>query len=259
MWRFADGSPWAQTARSNEAYYVRIIGFADFRIAPSRVEVGANPGARESTIRHLLLDQVLPLSLAAEGHLVLHASAVQQPGVGTIALAGGAGAGKSTLAAALRLEGWNVTSDDGVLVREDADGIVAVPAYPGLRLWPDAAAATALTDHAVSEVAEYSAKLRVSTMRADPGGESPLRGVYVIEQDGHGTIQKLGRRDAAVALMRHAYPGDLDDRRAIVAQLETCARVAERVPVWRASVARDLARLPHTARALSAHATVGDS
>src|SRR5687767_4830432 len=82
VWRTADGGVWAQTARDHEAFFVRITGFADFRITPAAIHVAANATARESTIRHLLLDQVLPLALAAEGRLVLHASAVYRDTAG---------------------------------------------------------------------------------------------------------------------------------------------------------------------------------
>lgn len=256
LWQRSDGTPWVEVTRSRDAYHVRVIGFAEFRVTRSMVEVASEPGARPSTIRHLLLDQVLPLSLAAEGHLVLHASAAFDPRSGVIAMVGAAGAGKSTLAAALRGEGWNVASDDGLLLRTQDHGVVAVPAYPGLRLWPDAAEATGVTSEAVSEVAEYSAKLRVSFPASLVIEPMPLRRVYFVQSGAAAVIEPLSARDAAMALVEHAYRADLTDRAALAAQLDACVRLVDRVSGWRLAVPRDLAQLRDTARMLDAHARV---
>ena len=253
MWELPDGSAWAQTARDGETFYVRVSGFAEFRITARSVQVRANPGARASTIRHLLLDQVLPLAMASEGHLVLHASAVHRAGAGIIALAGAAGTGKSTLAASLGQEGWDVVSDDGVVVERNDRGPIAIPAYAGLRLWPDAAEATGLTDAAVVEVAEYSAKVRVTTPRLCP--PAPLRAVYIIGPGDACGIAPLGSRDAAMALIRHAYRAEPARRMALAAQLEACAALASQVLVSRAIVPRDLSQLGRAAAVVSAHAT----
>ena len=254
LWLRADGKPWAESARSTGAYHVRIGGFATFRVTPSRIDVDANAAARPSTIRHLLLDQVLPLALAAEGALVLHASAVRRDG-DAIALAGAAGSGKSTLAAALAREGWCVASDDGVVVNEDQGGWTAVPAYAGLRVWADAAEATGLTGQAVSEVAEYSAKVRVTL--PDQRGPGALRAVVAIEPGDVFRLVALAPRDATIALVRHAYRADLTDRAALVAQLEACSRAAAHVPVYRGIVPHDFAQLATVVRQVSGELGAG--
>ena len=160
LWQLSDREPWAVVARHETALHVRVSDCAHFRLTSSSVQILPAAGVRASTIRHLLLDQLLPLLLARDGHLVLHASGLRIAG-GAIAIAGTAGAGKSTLAAALSAEGWTVTSDDGVLVEEGAIPL-AVPAYPGLRLWPETLDVTAMRERCVGEVAEYSAKCRVA-------------------------------------------------------------------------------------------------
>jgi hypothetical protein len=215
--------------------------------------VSPNASVRESTIRHLLLDQVLPLALAAEGRLVLHASAVYRENAGIVALAGPAGAGKSTLAAALIREGWRVVSDDGLLVEERDGRVCAVPAYAGLRMWADAAQATGVMESAVSEVAEYSAKVRVTL----PHLASPaiLKAVYAIELGDRCLVEPLGLRDGAMALIAHAYRAEPESRTLNTAQLTACAAAVSQVPVSRVMVPRDLARLPDAARAFSGHAT----
>ena len=255
LWRQSDGASWVEVARSADAYYARVIGFADFCITSTAVRVAPREGARSSTIRHLLLDQVLPLALAAEGHLVLHASALFSEGK-IFGIAGPAGTGKSTLAAALQREGWSVASDDGLVVREQGSEVVAVPAYPGLRLWPDAAERTGVMPFAVSEVAEYTAKLRVSLAATTRLETAPLVCVYVIQHGDAVKIEPLTARDATVVLIEHAYRADLTDRAALAAQLGACARLATRIRVCRLVMPRDLAQLAAVAGAVNAHARV---
>ena len=118
-----------------------------------------------------------------------------------------------------------------------------------------AIAATGLEREAVAEVAEYTAKLRVSSN--EPPTRGPLRGVYVIDAGRECRFDRLGPRDAVMALVEHAYRADPNDGEALAAQLDTCAALAARVPVSRVVVPRDLALLQQTARRLDRHARVG--
>ena len=243
-------------AREPGVYYVRVAGCALFRVTSKAIDIAAAPGLRASTVRHLLLDQVLPLALAAEGHLVLHASGLRRRGC-AIAVAGAAGTGKSTMAAALSGEGWSVTSDDGVLVEATLDRMNAAPAYPGLRLWPETLDVTGMRERCIGEVAEYSAKVRVAAPAHGECEAAPLTHVFVLERGERLQIHTLSARDAAMAVLAHAYRADLTDREALAMQLDLCGRFVERVPVSRLTLPDDLSRLRDAARALDAHATVG--
>src|SRR5215213_5406611 len=87
-----------------------------------------------------LLGPVLGFVLRLRGVLALHASVVAV-GDRAVALAGPAGAGKSTAAAAFARAGHPVLADDVAALDPDGDGFGARPAYPRLRLWDDSAGA----------------------------------------------------------------------------------------------------------------------
>ena len=256
LWQGSGREPWAAVAREPGAYHVRVTGCGHFKVSHRLIEIAPEPSLRASTIRHLLLDQVLPLALAAEGRLVLHASGLRR-GARAIAVAGAAGTGKSTMAAALSGEGWSVTSDDGVLVEEGGSEMIAVPAYPGLRLWPETLDVTGMRDRCIGEVAEYSAKLRVAPPAHGDVGAAPLAHVVVLARGDRLQIDVLSARDAAMAVLAHAYRADLTDRDALAAQLDACARFVERVRVSRLTLPDDLSAVGDAARALDAHVTVG--
>lgn len=86
-----------------------------------------------------LLGPIMGTVLRMRGNVCLHASAVAIAGR-AIALAGPSGAGKSTTAAAFARLGYPVLSDDVVALTESNGRFLARPAYPRVRLWPEAVA-----------------------------------------------------------------------------------------------------------------------
>jgi len=223
-------------------------------VSPRHIGVCRRGHAAQATLRHLVLDQALPLVLAARGCLVVHASAVTD-GTRAFVIAGTAGAGKSTLAALLARTGLKVLADDGVVIERVGGRVVAVPSYPGLRLYSDSAIAAHLVIEDGTDVAEYSRKLRFfASRRAEDAVESiPLSAIYVLHPSvGRASIQALSPRDAAIAVLAQSYRLDPGDPRALVAELDRIIAIAP--PAWRLSYPRDLLRAPEVVSALLSHA-----
>jgi hypothetical protein len=85
------------------------------------------------------LDCVLPYWLELNETPFLHASAVAWGGR-AIAFSAFAGGGKSSLTTGLTLRGGGFVTDDVLVLRRTADrSYLALPGYPQLRLWEDAA------------------------------------------------------------------------------------------------------------------------
>ena len=139
-WRLPDGTRWASVAKGEGEHVVRFQRFAAFAVADGgrTVRWHAPSTTRPDTLRHLLLDQVLP-AVAFEHSLIgLHASAVVVGGAG-IAFAGPTSRGKSTLAASFAADGHPVVTDDCLMLRWKSADPCAVPSYPSLRLWKSTA------------------------------------------------------------------------------------------------------------------------
>ena len=84
-----------------------------------------------------LLGPILGFMLRLRGTVCLHASAISM-GNYALALVGPAGAGKSTTAAGFAKSGFPVLSDDVVALLDEGGTFMVQPAYPHLRLWPEA-------------------------------------------------------------------------------------------------------------------------
>ena len=177
----SDGTPWASIARNSGEHVLRFRRFAEFIVGEGgrSVRWRAPADTRPDTIRHLLLDQVMP-ALAFEHSLIgLHASAVVVDGQG-IAFAGPASRGKSTLAANFALDGHAVVTDDCLMLQWKRREPRAVPSYPSLRLWKDTADRLLGPTPGLASVAEYveasSRRARASSPSAavrSPSAESP--------------------------------------------------------------------------------------
>jgi hypothetical protein len=263
-WTHPAGGRWLDCARDAGGYLLRFSALADFSVDVGGRDIvcRARRGTPLATLRHLLLDQVLPLVLNLRGRDALHATCVLTPG-GACAFTGPTGAGKSTLAASFLLAGYPVLSDDCLVLGEDGEAILATPAYPGLRLWGDALAALGGARAPSRPVAHYTSKRRLRAReRRTPrlAARHPLARVYALAPPAAGErgapaaprLERLSRREGLVELIAAAFRLDIADRGMLARQFGFLARVASRVPVRRLRVPRDFAGLPAVRAAILA-------
>jgi hypothetical protein len=245
-WR-ENGDLWLAFGRMDGRYLLRFPRIADFVVSDDGQHVAAyhRRATDRATVRHVFLDQVLPLILSARGALALHASAVLAPG-GAIAFTGKSGSGKSTLAASFGAAGFPFVADDYVGLTEEDGTIMAVPSYPGLRLWPDMLPA-------VPRLRAPSSKRfrKLRTAAATAGFRyrrtpAALRRIYVLsgERRESGVAVSIPSvRDSVMDLLRHAYRLDRTDRSALTRELDLAAHVAQQWIVRRLAFARTISGL----------------
>jgi hypothetical protein len=233
---------------------VSFPGLADFESsAEGRVTWQASPACSPETIRHLLLDQVVPRLRARRGALVLHGALVDVEGVGSLLFLGDSGRGKSTLSAAFEQAGHGVLTDDCVLVEAQSGLALAFPSYPGFRLWPDSVRQLfGATVAASPRMAHYSEKLRLG--RAPAASAAPGRRVvaaFLLEPPGAAddiVIAPLAGSDACMALLRNAFQFHTGDMVAVRQLLARADQVAAAIPIRTLRYPRDFAVLPTLVR-----------
>ena len=259
-------------AKEPGGYRLRFPELADFRVDAHGREIvcEALEGIPPATIRHLLLDQVIPRTLSLLGVDALHATAVLTPH-GVCAFAGVTGAGKSTLAASFHLAGYPVLSDDCLVLKEESDAILATPAYPGVRLWDDAVAALCGDRENLLPVAHYSAKLRIladSPHGAFTPDRKALVRIYNLVDTpeteaasiaGGQIIEAIPAREAFMALVRSAFRLDITDRKVLARQFDFFERIASLVPIRRLRVPEGFASLVAVRDAIFADLRAGGS
>lgn len=262
-WQDTNQQVWLSLGRHSAGYLLRFHDLADFVLSADGTRIDCYPERATplETIRHLLLDQVLPLLLSRMGHWAVHASAFATP-AGAVALVGPSGHGKSTLAASFALHGYPVLTDDCLLLEERGAELVAIPSYPGVRLWGDSVEMLFAPTTAVAEVAHYTDKKRLS-LREHPGHFSAehhrLRRMYFLaEPASHDppapiTITRMTPREAFMELVSASFKLGVDDPGVLAREFQLFERIATLPLFYRLAHPHDYAQLPAVRAAILEH------
>jgi hypothetical protein len=259
-WVLPDGRVWLSLAKHRSGYLLRFPDLADF-LTPAcgkKILCYPKPDTPLETLRHLLLDQVIPLLLSKREKLVLHASAVRAS-QGAVAFMGMTGAGKSTLSASFAEQGFSLLTDDCLLLEERGRELFATPSYPGLRLWDDVTSGLFEHEPSASRVAHYTAKKRLGLnngwLRFCPDSV-PLLRIYTLpppEEVNSANaihISPLPAREAFIELVRYAFRLDITDRERLGEEFESLGRVVTLPLFFRLAFPRGLSLLPAVREAI---------
>jgi Serine kinase of the HPr protein, regulates carbohydrate metabolism len=229
-----------------DGFRFRYYDGTEFIVNRAATEVRAN-WAMHSTLEDTctyLLGPVFGFVLRLRGITSLHASAVVVGGA-AVALAGPAGAGKSTLATMFALAGHTVLTDDVSPLIERGDAILVQPAYPHLRLWPPAAEALFGTADALPRLTPNWEKRYFDVAEQGAGFAAaplPLGAVYLLsgrESANAPRIESISPREALLALVANTYVNYLLDADMRAREFLLLRRIVEQIPVRRV--------VPHTA------------
>jgi hypothetical protein len=222
----------------------------------------APAGATIEDTATYLLGPVMGFVLRLRGVTCLHASAVAVDGR-AIALAGHAGAGKSSAAAAFARAGHAVLTDDVTALTLDAGRYCVEPAYPRIRLWPESVASMFGSPDGLPRITPTWDKrfLGLDGAFRFQRERLPLAAIYVLEDraPGRPRIEPLEPSEALIWLVAHAYSAQLLDKRMRAREFECLARLVEQVPVARVAPSDDYGRLAQLCETLAgarAHASV---
>lgn len=242
------GTPALQVWRTGSHYRLKYADGTQFIIDTNgrRVRVIVAAGSTLEDAATYLLGPVIGFAMRLRGTTCLHASVVVVGGE-AVAIAGPAGAGKSTTAACFSMMGHAVLSDDIAALAERAGTIHVEPAYPQIRLWPDSVAMLYGAPDALPPLTPNWDKraLPLSQPRAFHQKALPLGAVYVLGEERGGTdpvIEEVIGSARLLALLANTYVGYLLDRSRRQREFEVLARVASSVEIRR--VMRPAAPVP---------------
>jgi hypothetical protein len=250
-WNSIDGSIWLAFGRLEAGYLLRFPDFADFVVAGDARTLSCylRENCPPETMRHLLLNQVIPILLSHLGKLVLHASACVTS-YGVVAFMGVTGAGKSTLAASFGQRGFAILTDDCLLVEEQGGVIKTVPSYPGLRLWPETVEALFEEKPVLQPLAHYTDKKRILFDQDHIDSPLSLGIIYVLTQPdmmpdvSNVIISPMATSEALLETVRHTFQLDITDRKRLGQAFKRHEWLAKSVPFFRLAFPRDHDFLP---------------
>ena len=258
-WRLQDGEITISCGKTNDGYLLRFPHLADFLIPNDQnlIHCYRWPDVTDDTIRHLLLDQVIPRVVGHQGQIVLHASAVRIDEYG-VAFLGESGWGKSTIASSLAQAGYSLMTDDCLLLKLDAGRVIGVPGYAGSRLWADSFEAVVNGQGAVESVAHYSSKKRLILHDDDvKNSDVQMRAIFVLGSPDESTgqsdivVEPLSGTQALMEPLKHSFHLDITDLQRVGEQFAAMGNVAKSgLSFYRLTYPRDHSMLPAVRNAL---------
>jgi hypothetical protein len=239
--------------KQDSYHWLRFPDHADFRVSSNARHITCYPapGTTLETIRHFLLDQVMPRCMAYHGEIILHASAVSIENCAIIFL-GDSGTGKSTLAGNFHQSGQPIISDDCLLIKDDETGLKAVSTYNGLRLWDDSLEMLFPAGSKIDSMAQYSAKKRVLLDTKDPyisQNSFPVAAMFVLSPPENGpgekiVLERLSSRDEFIAMMKQSFHLDVFDMMRIERYMQALGRIVPKLPAFQLTICHDYDLLP---------------
>ncbi|ABW26935.1 phosphoenolpyruvate carboxykinase (ATP) [Acaryochloris marina] len=158
----------------------------------------------EDRLRLFILGAVMGVVLHQRGFLVLHASAVALEGE-AVAFIGQKRWGKSTMAATLHDRGHSLIADDVVALEVQRHQIQVQPAFPQIKLWPDAVTCIGKQPE---DLPRLGARLEKRNHQLSSGFMSdilPLRYIFVLGQGEEVAIKPLPPQEIIQHLMQNSY------------------------------------------------------
>jgi hypothetical protein len=232
---------WATEAEGDPDHWtLRYAGVCEVALdrASRSIVVHPCPGVAAGLVEVFVAGSVLAHALAADGRLVIHASAVEIGGR-AVAIAGPSGAGKSSLAALLCAEGALLLADDALRCEVRSGAAICFPGNRSLRLRPASAPLAARIGRGgVAETAD-------ERLAVTPAGsaDAPLELSCIVattlsrEEEGL-EVERLGSRDGLIELIRHPRLTAWRAPDQIADLFRLTAELTEEVAVFRATVPR---------------------
>lgn len=226
---FGDGQAVTAAETAGGGHRLDYGSAASFWVAPGgrAIEMAADH-PRDVSVLRFLLDTVLWWTALARGRFLLHASCVEIDG-GVLAILGGTGAGKTTLATELVLRGARLFSDDLLCF---SDGAIAHPGPPFMNVPLQRLSRTALG----SDLAQFTSTdgQQEAWMAANQrsAGDLPVRALIRLDRVGGDGPRIVTDELSPLDLFPYAWdipgaPGREGPRFAALADLVDAARTLQ--------------------------------
>jgi len=213
------------------------------------IEVCPHPDISPETLRLPLLGVGMGVLLHQRGLCTLHASAVSMGGR-AVAFVGWKGAGKSTMAATLQHRGHPLLTDDVLAL--DPDTWVTHPAFPQIKLLPEAADAVGVGRQNLDRLSPDVSKLVLRDPNTFAANTQPLGALFVLGE-GDLSCTRLDARDAFLALLSQTYaPRFLGSEGTGRQVMQWCTTLSKTVPVFHLRRPYDLGRIEDSAALVEA-------
>ena len=163
------------------------------------------PNFEERRLRLFILGAAIGTLLHQRGYTVLHASAVAINNKAVVFTAD-KGRGKSTMAAALHARGQDLIADDVVAIDfNDRKQPIVYPAFPQLKLWPDAITHLGQNPDELPKLSNKFEKREYISKTDFTKQPLKLQQIFVLGQDDEIAVKQLSPQQIILYLIKNTY------------------------------------------------------
>jgi hypothetical protein len=251
-WPAATADWFHQCRLGDGSVYLRWNRHFEFVVSPDGGRIAGRSLSVTSAeaFQTYLLGHVLSYALLKRGRDPLHGTVVVVDGA-AIAFLGDCGYGKSSIAASFIEAGHRLLTDDLLVVKSNADGFVAFPGPPRIKLSPKIAKAVFETESRGVPMNRFTPKLvvplRPHQIHQAP---APLRAIYLLTPPAKRaptarvTIRRVSQRKSFVELLRNTFNAQVREADRLERQFRQASRIVAAVPVKSLSYRRHTSMLP---------------
>lgn len=220
------------------------------------IALSPNPEVSEDVLRLHILGSAMGILLYQRGLLPIHASAVQV-GDHAVAFMGMWGAGKSTMAAAMHVQGYPLLTDDIVAISLNGPSPTIAAGFPQMKLWPDTVTIFGDEPTALAPVLPDEEKRKKTLTDAASPQKLPLRSIYLLEDGPSPQIEQLPAKMAFFELLTNWYGARFGadflnnmERKELFSQT---SQLVQRIPLFALIRPNALEQLPALVQMIAQH------
>jgi len=248
-----DPAAWHQHAQLPDgSSYVRWEGLFEFLVSADgrQITCGWSGSASKESFQVYALGQALCFALVKRGFEPLHATSVVING-SAVAFLGSSGFGKSSLAASFLEAGYQLLTDDLLLLRKNGAGFCGYPGPCRIKLFPSVARAFLKANLGGVPMNNGTTKLVIPLFENQVcRAATPLKAICVLTSARKVAgkrpvgLAPLPAKEAFVELLRGTFNRRLTDPERLQRQFAAVTQLIAKVPVFMLSYPRVLRRLP---------------
>ncbi|MGI9533496.1 MAG: hypothetical protein ACR2NW_00970, partial [Thermodesulfobacteriota bacterium] len=228
---------WLSFSKHRNNFGIRFHRYADFKINSQSNEIFYYKRENTSlnTLRHLINDQVIPLTLTLSNKTVFHSSTVKI-GDYAVSFQAPSGSGKSTIAAYFVSKNHELITDDSLLLGNKNKNIYAYPSYPCFRLWPESLNNLFKNKIKCENVSQFNSKKLISSdMNVIPTSKKPLKlkSIYFLNYFDSTGIVSISQTDSFSNLIKNLYRLDLNNKKTNSIHFEFINKVLKNVELYK--------------------------
>lgn len=213
-------------------------------VSDKEIIVNPQTGLNQNFLVSLIFGYGFAILFHHRGFFVLHANAVEMDG-GSVLFLGANGVGKSTTTVNLVKNGYNLLSDDILVLKiKDNEIPLVLSGLPQIKLWPEVIINMDENPEEMPKINSNTDKRYYHFIDNFSNDPKPIKAIYLIEEGKQTLITDIDSQTSLMGLIKGSYCLGLFDEIELYKNFKECSKIAKNVPIKSLKVKYSFEELP---------------